>query len=140
MMTGDRKGAKIGANIRVAGCFLYKGDVDMAGDYPGPHGRKRAAITGGGGTVPARVAALSTASAANARVSSQHGEEFVVSLRVQRSENVLTVSDDGPGFKSPETNTAPRYGLAVMRGLAVQLGGTLEISDGPGATIRVAFG
>jgi len=51
----------------------------------------------------------------------------------------ILIADDGPGFKVEETEFAPHYGLSVMRGLAAQLGGALEISSGQGATIRVAF-
>ena len=68
----------------------------------------------------------------------QRGRTFMVSLR-RGAERVLTISDDGPGFGTEKNETTPRYGLAVMRGLAAQLGGTLEISKEPGATIRVAF-
>ena len=67
------------------------------------------------------------------------GERFVVSLSSEGGRRVLTISDDGPGFKVAESDSTPRYGLTVMRGLAAQLGGTLEICERQGATIRVAF-
>ena len=67
------------------------------------------------------------------------GRTFAVSLLGRGPKKVLTISDDGPGFETGENETTPRYGLAVMRGLAAQLGGTLEISKEIGATIRVAF-
>jgi two-component system, sensor histidine kinase PdtaS len=69
----------------------------------------------------------------------QRGRTFAVSLLGRGPKKVLTISDDGPGFETGENETTPRYGLAVMRGLAAQLGGTLEISKEAGATIRVAF-
>jgi two-component system, sensor histidine kinase PdtaS len=69
----------------------------------------------------------------------QRGRTFAVSLRGPGPEKALTISDDGPGFAASENETTPRYGLTVMRGLAAQLGGTLEISQGAGATLRVAF-
>jgi two-component system, sensor histidine kinase PdtaS len=69
----------------------------------------------------------------------KRGGTFAVSLLGRGPERVLTISDDGPGFGTEKNETTPRYGLAVMRGLAAQLGGTLEISNEAGATIRVAF-
>ena len=41
-----------------------------------------------------------------------------------------------PGAAGPETQ---RFGLAVMRGLAGQLGGALDVANGPGAMLTVAF-
>ena len=69
----------------------------------------------------------------------QQGKSFLVSLRMQDRQRILTVSDDGPGMQVEGGPQPTRYGLAVMRGLAAQLGGALEISEGAGATIRVAF-
>ena len=69
----------------------------------------------------------------------KRGARFVVSLRAEGGRRLLTISDDGPGFQVKESESAPRYGLAVMRGLAAQLGGTLDICDRQGATILVAF-
>lgn len=67
------------------------------------------------------------------------GKSLIVSLRPQDRQRVLTVSDDGPGLKIIDGGQPTRYGLTVMRGLAAQLGGTMEIVEGAGATIRVAF-
>jgi two-component system, sensor histidine kinase PdtaS len=70
------------------------------------------------------------------------GALFEVSLaELEPGRMELKVRDDGPGIPPgaavrPETQ---RFGLTVMRGLAAQLGGSLETPDGPGATLRVAF-
>ncbi len=70
------------------------------------------------------------------------GALFEVSLaEVEPGRMQLTIRDDGPGLCSdaapgPE---AQRFGLTVMRGLAGQLGGSLEMPEGPGATLRVTF-
>ncbi len=69
------------------------------------------------------------------------GTSFEVLLaQVEGGRVQLTMRDDGPGISS-ETAAAPqgRFGLAVMRGLAAQLGGALEILEGPGAALRVTF-
>ncbi len=70
------------------------------------------------------------------------GARFDVTLaEFERGRARLTIRDDGPG-RLPEPTTGPsreRYGLTVMRGLAGQLGGTLDLADGPGATITVVF-
>ena len=70
------------------------------------------------------------------------GTLFEVSLAEGKRGRVqLTIHDDGPGIPSeavegPETR---RFGLTVMRGLAAQLGGSLELPRGPGATLTVKF-
>jgi two-component sensor histidine kinase len=69
----------------------------------------------------------------------QRGSRFVVSLGSEGGRRLLTIADDGPGFKVTDSDSTPKYGLAVMRGLAAQLGGTLDICDRQGATICVAF-
>jgi two-component sensor histidine kinase len=69
----------------------------------------------------------------------RQGTRFAVSLRTQDRQRVLLVSDDGPGLRLPEGGPSSRYGLNVMRGLAAQLGGQMEIVEGEGAIIRVAF-
>jgi two-component sensor histidine kinase len=70
------------------------------------------------------------------------GALFEVSLaEVEPGLSQLTIRDDGPGL-SPEALAAPqaqRFGLAVMRGLAGQLGGTLETPEGQGTTLSVVF-
>ena len=68
------------------------------------------------------------------------GRTFAISLHVDKAKHTLTIRDDGPGFGPTVAETSnSRYGLAVMRGLANQLGGVFEIVDEPGAVIRVAF-
>ncbi|MDP1569452.1 MAG: PAS domain S-box protein [Vicinamibacterales bacterium] len=51
---------------------------------------------------------------------------------------VLSVTDDGVGLPAA-AEPAPGLGLQLVRDLAVQLGGTLSMSAGPGATVRVMF-
>ena len=67
------------------------------------------------------------------------GGRFHVSLTAEGRRHLLTIADDGPGFGVEDPEERPRYGLTVMRGLAAQLGGELEISGQPGVEIRVAF-
>ena len=70
------------------------------------------------------------------------GSLFEASLKeVQRGRVQLTIRDDGPGipFEAAAGPQTQRFGLTVMRGLADQLGGSLEIFEGPGATLRVKF-
>jgi two-component sensor histidine kinase len=70
------------------------------------------------------------------------GALFEVSLaEVEPGRMELKVRDDGPGLP-PGATAQPemqRFGLTVMRGLAGQLGGSLETPEGAGATLRVAF-
>ncbi len=70
------------------------------------------------------------------------GALFEVSLaEVKPGRMQLTIRDDGPGISSdaaPGPGTQ-RFGLEVMRGLAGQLGGSFEMPEGPGATLRVTF-
>lgn len=70
------------------------------------------------------------------------GALFEVSLaEAERGRIQLTIRDDGPGLpkEAAAGPQAQRFGLAVMRGLAGQLGGSLDMPEGPGATIRVRF-
>jgi two-component system, sensor histidine kinase PdtaS len=70
------------------------------------------------------------------------GSRFEVSLKeVERGRVQLTVRDDGPGipFEAAAGLHTQRFGLTVMRGLAGQLGGSLEIFEGPAARLRVEF-
>ena len=72
----------------------------------------------------------------------QKGARFEVSLAEVEPRRVqLTIRDDGPGISAEEAANPQslRFGLAVMRGLAGQLGGSLELPAGPGATLSVAF-
>jgi len=70
------------------------------------------------------------------------GSLFEVSLaEVERGRVQLTIRDDGPGIPT-EAAASPqmqRLGLTVMRGLADQLGGSLEVFDSPGATLKLKF-
>jgi two-component system, sensor histidine kinase PdtaS len=70
------------------------------------------------------------------------GSLFEVSLaEVERGRVQLTIRDDGPGMPS-EAAAEPqlhRFGLTVMRGLAGQLGGSLDVFDRSGATLKVKF-
>jgi two-component sensor histidine kinase len=73
----------------------------------------------------------------------EKGAVFEVSIaEVEIGRWQLIIRDDGPGI-APATTTAgsqrQRFGLTVMRGLAAQLGGSLEMPSGPGTTIRVKF-
>jgi len=70
------------------------------------------------------------------------GSLFEVSLaEVERGRIQLTIRDDGPGISSEAAagRQTQKFGLTVMRGLAGQLGGSLEMPEGPGATLIVKF-
>jgi len=68
------------------------------------------------------------------------GGRFEVSLaEIDPGHMQLTIRDDGPGISSEAAAQTHRFGLTVMRGLARQLGGSLEMKEGPGATICVRF-
>ena len=70
------------------------------------------------------------------------GALFEVSLaEVEPGRVRLTIRDDGPGIplEAAAGKQTQHFGLAVMRGLAGQLGGSLEMLEGPGATLRVTF-
>ena len=67
------------------------------------------------------------------------GAVFEVSLaEIQPGCMQLTIRDDGPGF-SPRGPEKQKFGLTVMRGLAEQLGGSLELLQGSGTALRVQF-
>lgn len=54
--------------------------------------------------------------------------------------NTLTVADDGPGLSDDfDPGKANSLGMNLMRGLAKQLGGKLEIINNGGLTIRISF-
>ncbi len=69
------------------------------------------------------------------------GTLFEVSLvEIDPGRMQLTIRDDGPGI--PDAAAGPdtrRFGLTVMRALASQLGGSLELNEGQGATLCVRF-
>jgi two-component system, sensor histidine kinase PdtaS len=69
------------------------------------------------------------------------GALFEVSLaEIEPGRMQLTIRDDGPGFPPEAADSErQRFGLTVMRGLAEQLGGALELLQGPGAKLRVRF-
>jgi two-component sensor histidine kinase len=65
---------------------------------------------------------------------------IVVSLSEERGMLALEVSDDGIGI--PETvdiETAPTMGLQLVRSLAHQLGGTIELQRQSGTRVRISF-
>jgi two-component system nitrate/nitrite sensor histidine kinase NarX len=55
-------------------------------------------------------------------------------------EFIVTVDDDGTGFRESSTDTG-HYGLSIMRERTASLGGTLEIVGRPtgGTRVRLAF-
>ncbi|MFA6246966.1 MAG: sensor histidine kinase [Mucilaginibacter sp.] len=54
--------------------------------------------------------------------------------------NMLTIRDDGAGFKENfDIKAVQSMGLNLMRGLAKQLGGTLELSQDNGVVIEIKF-
>ena len=72
----------------------------------------------------------------------EQGTAFEVALEeMSPGRLVLTVRDDGPGLgrAAAAGGEAQRLGMNIMRAFAGQLGGGLEMPDGPGATLRVAF-
>ena len=72
----------------------------------------------------------------------KRGSRFEISLaEAERGDVRLTIHDDGPGILAGAADRpeAGRFGLAVMKGLAEQLGGSLETPEGPGATLAVRF-
>ncbi len=67
------------------------------------------------------------------------GTSFGVSLAPLAGEKLrLAITDDGPGFTPPAQGTN-RLGMAIMRSLAQQLGGALEVAEAPGTTLFVDF-
>jgi two-component sensor histidine kinase len=70
------------------------------------------------------------------------GTTFEVSLSEQRSGRLrLLIRDDGPGIAPVASAGAQTlsFGMTIMRSFAHQLGGSLEVLDGPGATLSVEF-
>jgi two-component sensor histidine kinase len=66
------------------------------------------------------------------------GSHFEVELLALPGRRVmLKVSDDGPGVEDSEENQG--LGTQVLKGLAVQIGGTLAIAHDHGTTVRVDF-
>ena len=51
----------------------------------------------------------------------------------------LTVADDGIGMASSPPERTPTFGLRIVKTLARQLGGQVEIPQGNGTTVRVTF-
>jgi two-component sensor histidine kinase len=51
----------------------------------------------------------------------------------------LTVQDDGRGMPEDASQATEGFGLRLVRLLAEQIGGTLEISSGPGTELSVSF-
>jgi PAS domain S-box-containing protein len=75
----------------------------------------------------------------------QHGRgegarvSIKISLLKEGKDWILSVTDDGPGFEPLETGRRAS-GLGLVRGLARQLGGTLEVTRMQGAHCVVRFG
>lgn len=73
----------------------------------------------------------------------QQGSVFEVSLRESRDGRLaLTIRDDGPGLGADPLAAPParRLGMRIMQALANQLGGSLQLPEGAGATLLVEFG
>jgi two-component system, sensor histidine kinase PdtaS len=70
------------------------------------------------------------------------GTRFEVELRERPNGHLLlTVHDDGPGIDPAPAPvpTGQRLGMHIMQALAGQLGGSLQLSGGPGTTLTVEF-
>jgi two-component sensor histidine kinase len=72
----------------------------------------------------------------------ERGSAFEVELRPCEDGRLrLVVRDDGPGLgpvpRGPDA--ARRLGMTIMQSLARQLGGCLEVLDGPGMSLGVSF-
>lgn len=68
----------------------------------------------------------------------KHAEASVVQIRIQTTpdELLLTLTDNGRGFCSDETNAG--YGLQGMKERAITLGGQLDIMSQPGSGCRIS--
>ncbi len=63
-----------------------------------------------------------------------------VSLRVRTGgELVLTVADDGPGLGDARAGAAPTLGMSLVKTLARQLRGRVEVDGAHGTEVRVFF-
>ena len=72
----------------------------------------------------------------------EQGTSFEVSLIRNADQRLrLTIRDDGPGLGPMSVPGAPaqKLGMRIMQALAGQLGGSLELPEGGGATLRVDF-
>ena len=71
----------------------------------------------------------------------QEGGTIGVSIEVLESgAHVLCVSDDGVGFPSHiDFRSTESLGLQVVNTLVSQLGGTVDLTTGPGTTFTVTF-
>ncbi|WP_424360318.1 DUF4118 domain-containing protein [Methylocystis parvus] len=69
------------------------------------------------------------------------GTRFEVRLAKEETGRLLlTIRDDGPGIDVSATEKrVATLGMNIMRGLATQLGGALQMGDAPGATLKVEF-
>jgi two-component sensor histidine kinase len=70
------------------------------------------------------------------------GSRFEIMLsESEPSKLELLIRDDGPGIprEVQAADGRPRFGLAVMRSLAQQLGGSLELPERAGGVLRVEF-
>ena len=64
-------------------------------------------------------------------------ERVSVSLRVRDGRGVLEVRDDGRGFDVDRTVDGPHFGLRMLRDLADEAGGTLDVRSHPGEGARL---
>ncbi len=63
-----------------------------------------------------------------------------VGLRVRSDDELeLSVSDDGPGLNGSQAGAAPTLGMSLVRTLARQLRGRVEVDGSGGTTVRVFF-
>lgn len=68
------------------------------------------------------------------------GTRFDVSLSKDESGNLrLSITDDGPGMSIQADRGAGSLGIGIMEAFAKQLGGSLEVADGPGTSLNVEF-
>ncbi len=63
---------------------------------------------------------------------------ITVELSVAAGEAILTVADDGPGLRTPDT-TRKHFGFTIVSGLAKGMNGTFEHENRNGLTARIRF-
>ena len=70
-----------------------------------------------------------------------HGNRFTLVLARDAATGAmdLAIEDDGPGLPAAFAFAVPGFGRDIMRELAGQLGGTLEIASGPGTRLHLRF-
>lgn len=66
--------------------------------------------------------------------------EVTVSFTGSGEKRILSVSDNGIGLPADvDIRTSGSLGLLIVRSLAAQIGGTLEVDVSAGTTVRVVF-